>query len=284
MKARTNKSMTDMRLFTDTPEGFVSGQGKGMRMKNVLPYTRFVLNRLVRDAEIINGKALLPTDGRPVVAIASHGPGFAWIPLPALTGKVFMENGCGDVIGGMYPHKAMLLIPGLKKYYKKILGAPTEIKTVSEIVATLKKKEIGFTATAPEGANCLFSFDKYVAPFRSKGMIAAAIKADAGICLVVHQGAEDWNVTFNLPFGWTMPLTNGIRGIHLTFPPYKKIDHFIALCRRYKPSISSKDFHGKTKKMERELLNREIEKIRFEMNRMTDEVKKLMKKKKSQHN
>jgi len=121
-----------------------------------------------------------------------------------------------------------------------------------------------------------------VAPFRSKGMIAAAIKADTSICLVVHQGAEDWNKTFNLPFGWTIPLTNGIRGVNLTFPPYKKIDHFIALCRRYTPSISSKDLLGKPKMIQRSLLHIEIEKIRFEMNLMTDEVKVLMKNKKSQ--
>ena len=144
MKTQTNNSVIDISRFTDTPKAFVSGQGKGMRMKSILPYTNFVLNMLVRDAEIINGEALLPDKGRPVIAIASHGPGFAWVPLPALTGKVFMENGCGEVIGGMYPHKAMLLIPGLKKYYKKILGAPTEIKTVADIVSVLKKNEIGF--------------------------------------------------------------------------------------------------------------------------------------------
>jgi len=280
METQTKKSAADRCMLDNTPEGFVSGQGKGMHMKNILPYTRFVLNMLVRDAEIINGEALLPANGRPVVAIASHGPGFAWVPLPALAGKVFMENGYGNVIAGMYPDKAMLLIPGLKKYYKRILGTPTEIKTAADIVNVLKKNEIGFTATAPEGANCLFSFDEYVAPFRSKGMIAAAIKADTAICLVAHQGAEDWNKTFNLPFGWTIPLTSGIRGINLTLPPYKKIDHFIALCRRYKPSISPKKFRGQTKRKQRLLLNIEIEKIRFEMNLMTDEVKEMMKEKK----
>lgn len=282
MKTRINNSKSNLHRCTDSLKTFVSGQGKGIHMKSILPYTRFVLNMLVRDAEIINGEALLPNDGRPVIAIASHGPGFAWVPLPALAGKIFMENGCGDVIGGIYPHKVMLMIPGLKRYYKKLLGTPTEIKTVADIVNVLKKNEIGFTATAPEGANCLFSFNEYVAPFRSKGMIAAAIKADTSICLVVHQGAEEWKKTVNLPFGWTVPLTNGIRGIHITFPPYKKIDHFIALCRRYQPSISSKDLHGISKRIERSLLHTEIEKIRFEMNLMTDEVKELMKMKKSE--
>ena len=82
-----------------------------------------------------------------------------------------------------------------------------------KLLTCLKKNEIGLTGTAPEGANCLLSFDEYVAPFRSKGMIAAAVKADTSICLMAHQGAEGWNIAVNLPFGWTVPLTTGLRGV-----------------------------------------------------------------------
>ncbi|MGK5094885.1 hypothetical protein WDW89_23105 [Deltaproteobacteria bacterium TL4] len=245
-------------------------------MKNIKPYTDFVLKILTKKAELINGELLLPLDGRPVVAIVSHGPGFSWIPIPALIGKVYMDNGFGETIGGMFPHKVMFLIPGLKRYYKKRLGAPTEVKNVADIVQLLINKEIGLIGTAPEGANCLLSYKEYVAPFRSKGMIAAAIKADANICLLAHQGAEDWNIIIKMPFGWTVPLTNGVRGFNITFLPYKKIDHYIALCRRYIPSITSQEFENKTKGEARLLLNIEIEKIRTEMNLMTEEVKRML--------
>jgi len=274
---QTQKS--NIKTLIKRNDGFISGNGKGMYMKNIKPYTDFVLNFLVKNSEIINGKALLPTEGKPVIAIASHGPGFSWLPLPALTGKVFIENGCEDIVVGMYPHKIMLMIPGLKKYYKKVLGTPTEVNTVDDVVTLLKNNQIGLTGTAPEGANCLFSFDEYVAPFRSKGMIVAAIKADASICLIAHQGAESWNKTINLPFGWTIPFTNGLKGIHITMLPYKRIDNFIAICKRYKPSITSEQLNRKSKRESRLSLNVEIERIRAEMNLMTDEVKDLLKKK-----
>lgn len=284
MKAKKIIKMTNPDNFIDDFSGknhlFSNGEGKGVQMKKWKPFADFVLNKLVKKTEIINGQALLPTDGRPVVAVASHGPNIAWMPLAALVGKFFIDNGHGDIIGGMYPHKALFLIPGLKGFYKRVLGTPTDVNTVDDLVDLLKNNEIGLTATAPEGANCLLSFDEYVAPFRSKGMIAAAIKADTSICLLAHQGAEDWNIRADLPFGWSVPFTNGLKGINIPLLPYKKINHYIVLCRRYKPSITSADLKNKTKREARLLLNIEIERIRAEMNLMTDEVKELMRKRK----
>jgi len=273
MKTDTN---TSLEAFIERGRDFAGGEGKGVQMKKFKPYTDFVLKHLVDKAGIINAEALLPSDGRPVIAIVSHGPGAAWIPLVALAGKFFMDNGYGDIIGGMYPHKALFLIPGLKRYYRKVLGTPTEINSVADIVTLLKNKDIGLAGTAPEGANCLLSFNDYVAPFRSKGMIAAAIKADASICLMAHQGAEDWNIRINLPFGLTVPHTNGVRGINLALPPYKKINHYMVLCRRHAPAITSADLDGKTKNEARQLLNIEIENIRMQLNVMTEEVKAMM--------
>jgi hypothetical protein len=273
-----NLSATNAEIFQEKENTFKNDQGKGGSMKNIKPYSDYILKNFVDKTEIINEEALLPSEGRPVVGIGAHGPGFAWIPLSALIGKVFMDHGCGNVVGGIFPHKAMFLIPGLKHYYKKFLGTPTKVKTVNDIVKLLKNNDIGFTGTAPEGANCLLSFDQYVAPFRSKGLIAAAIKSDSDICLIAHQGAEDWSITLNLPFGVTVPFTNGLRGIHIPLLPYKKVDCYIVLCRRYKPILSSKEFESKPKKEARYLLNLEIKRIRNEMNLMTNEVKVLMKK------
>ncbi len=265
--------------FSDKDHELSNGEGKGVQMKKWKPFTDFVLSKLVKKAEIINGEALLATDGRPVVAIASHGPNIAWMPLAALVGRFFIDNGYGNIIGGMYPHKALFLIPGLKGYYKRVLGTPTDANTVDDIVNLLKNNEIELTGTAPEGANCLLSYDEYVAPFRSKGMIAAAIKADASICLMAHQGAEDWNIRADLPFGWSVPFTNGLKGVNIPLLPYKKINRYVLLCRRYEASITSADLENTTKREARLLLNIEIERIRAEMNLMTDEVKELMKKK-----
>lgn len=278
MPANSSAMSASLNEFLDRGRKFERGTGKGVPIKNYHPFTSFVLNKLVRKAEIINGKALLPTQGRPVVAIASHGPNIAWVPLTALIGKFFIDHGYGDIVGGFFPHKAVFLVPGFKEYYKRVLGTPTDVNTMEEFVQLLKNHEIGVTGTAPEGANCLLAFDKYVAPFRSKGMIAAAIQADASICLLVHQGAEDWNIRISLPFGWTVPFTEGLRGINIPLPPYKKVDRYLVMCKRYKPAITSRDLKGKTSKQVRLLVNVEVEKIRAEMNRMTDQLKERMQK------
>ncbi len=272
----TPQANANVEAFKIRGRGFAGGGGKGVQMKKFAPYTDFVLKHLVGQGEIINPEALLPTDGRPVVAVVSHGPGAAWIPLVALVGKYFIDNGFGDIVGGMYPHKALFLIPGLKDYYRRVLGTPTDVQTVDDVAALLKNREIGLTGTAPEGANCLLSFSDYVAPFRSKGMIAAAIKADAAVCLMAHQGAESWNIRINLPLGLSIPRTNGLRGINITLPPYRKINHYMVMCRRYQPSISSADLAACSKDAARHLIGMEIETMRRQMNAMTDELKVMM--------
>ncbi len=259
--------------FMRRGRNFSTGGCKGVQMKKYQPFSDFVLRKMVHKAELINGEALLPTDGKPVVAIASHGPNVAWLPLAALAGRYFLEQGYGDIVGGFFPHKAVFLVPGFKHYYETVLGAPTDITTMDAFVTLLKNHDMGVTGTAPEGANCLLAYDEYVAPFRSKGMIAAAIRADASICLVVHQGAQAWNLPITLPFGWTVPLTNGLRGINIPLPPCKKLDHYIAMCKRYQPTIRACDLKNKSSRQVRLMLNVEIERIRAEMNAMTDELK-----------
>lgn len=272
----TNTSHTQtasLDAFMDRGRQLACHGGRGVPIKNYRPFSDFVLSKMVKKAELINGQALLPTDGKPVVVIASHGPNIAWVPLAALVGKYFLDSGYGDIVGGFFPHKAVFLVPGFKGYYERVLGAPTDIHTVDAFVDLLKNHEVGVTGTAPEGANCLLAYDEYVAPFQSKGMIAAAIRANASICLVVHQGAEDWNLRLRLPFGWTVPLTNGLRGINIPLIPYKKIDCYMARCARFTPRVRAKDLEGKSKRQVRLMLNIEVERIRAAMNLMTDELK-----------
>jgi hypothetical protein len=259
--------------FMDRGRQLECSGGRGVPIKNYQPFSDFVLNKMVKKAELINAQALLPTDGEPVVVIASHGPNIAWVPLAALVGKFFYDSGYGDIVGGFFPHKAVFLVPGFKDYYKRVLGAPTDINTVEAIVDLLKNHEVGVTGTAPEGANCLLAYDEYVAPFQSVGMIAAAIRANASICLVAHQGAEDWNLRLRLPFGWKVPLTNGLRGINIPLIPLKKIDRYMARCERFKPRLRAKDLEGKSKRQVRLMLSVEVERIRAAMNLMTDDLK-----------
>ncbi|SHJ33543.1 hypothetical protein SAMN02745216_01473 [Desulfatibacillum alkenivorans DSM 16219] len=255
---------------------FESGKGMGVRLKEMQPFYDFVLNRLVERAELHNGEALIPENGRPVVIIVSHGPGLAWVPILALVSKHYVDSGCGDLIGGMVPHKAVFLVPGFKEYYKRVLGTPTEVKTVDHLTRLLKTGRIQVTGTAPEGANSFLSFKEYVGPFRSRGMIAAAIRSNANLVLVAHQGAETWNRRLRLPLGLSLPNTFGLRGVNLTLPPYKKLDNYVALAQLYTPSMTEKDFKTLSPRECSLMLNVEAERIRAEMNLMTDKVKTLL--------
>ncbi|MFP4474426.1 MAG: hypothetical protein ACLFOY_02635 [Desulfatibacillaceae bacterium] len=254
----------------------VHGQGGGVPLKNMAPYNDWVLEHLVDNAEVFNPEALLSPDGRAVVAITSHGPGAAWIPMLALVSRYYIESGLGDLVAGMYPHPAMLRIPGLKKYYERVLGTPTAVNTVADVVHSLESGEIHLTGTAPEGANCLLSYDEYVTPFRSKGMIAAAIRADAHICMLAHLGAEEWTVPVKLPFGWKVPGTSGLRGFNIALPPYSKLPHYLVSCRVFTPSISGEEMTRMSKREARLRLNVEVERMRAEMNLMTDKLKTAM--------
>ncbi len=273
MTTSSSARQASLREFVRRGRHVASGEGRGVSMKKYQPFSDFVLRHLVNKAEIINAEALLPTEGRPVVAIAAHGPNIAWLPLVALAGKFFADSGYGDIVGGFFPHKALFLVPGFKDYYKTVLGAPTDVKSVGEFVALLKNKDMGLTGTAPEGANCLLAFDEYVAPFRSKGMIAAAIQADASICLLVHQGAQAWNLCIKLPFGWTVPMTQGVRGINIPLLPWKKLAHYTVLCQRYRSTLRAADLAGKSSRQVRLLLSGVVERIRAEMNLMTDQLR-----------
>jgi len=268
-----------MDIFRDKEGNFASGQGMGMHMSAMKPYVDHVLGKLVRDARLINPELVLPIDGRPVVIIASHGPGIAWVPLVALVGKSYRDHGCDDMIGGMFPHPAVFWVPGLKKKYEKVLGTPTSITSVEGMVDLLERKVFAVTGTAPEGANCLVSYDEYVTPFRSGGMVAAAILSGAAICLAAHKGAEEWNIRVNLPFGWKIPYTGGLRGVNVALPPYKKLDSYVAMCRRYEPIASKEEMEKADKRRRRMLLHVEMERIRAELNLMTDSVAEIMKEK-----
>ncbi|MBI9075339.1 MAG: hypothetical protein JEZ02_08010 [Desulfatibacillum sp.] len=276
MKSGMDTPFTNELSAKEQTAVFKSGTGKGIRLKAMQPFYDFIFKYLVEEAELHNGEALLPQNGKPVVIITSHGPGLAWAPVLALLGKHYVDFGYGDLVGGMVPHKAVFLVPGLKAYYEKVLGTPTSVSTVDELTRLLKTREIQVIGTAPEGANCLLSFKEYVGPFRSRGMIAAAIRGDADLVLVAHQGAETWNQQIKLPFGLSLPNSFGLRGVNIALPPYKKLDHYVAQCKAYKPTMKARDFKVRSTRECRLMLHVEAEQIRAEMNLMTDKVKTLL--------
>ncbi|MFP4474206.1 MAG: hypothetical protein ACLFOY_01515 [Desulfatibacillaceae bacterium] len=254
------------------PEDFQAGAGGGTHIENMRPFVDFVLENMVRETRIINGEAMVPSPDRAMVGIASHGPLLAWIPLMAVVAKYLLDNNLGHLIGGMYPHRLVFLLPGAREFYRRILGTPTGLD-MDSLVESLRSGRIHITGTAPEGAYCNLAYDDYVAPFQTRGMIAAAIKAGSDMCLLAHVGGEAWNRRLTLPFGWKVPLTKGLRGVNITLPPLFKAPGYAVLCRRYTPFVTAEDMERAGRRQARRLLAAEAERIRAELNGMTDELR-----------
>jgi hypothetical protein len=251
----------------------VSGAGRGSYIKEVTPFTEFILRRLVGEAVIMGKEAVLPQNGRPVVMISSHGSLEAALPAAALVIRAYIEAGLGDVVYGVYPHWIFLMDPLSRALCTK-MGAPTKIMNKEALVRALKSGDIQLAGTTPEGYNCHLQYRQYVGPFLTRGMIAAGILSGADMCLMAHYGGDRWAVKFGLPFGLTVPFTKGLRGVRLPIAPVLKIKRYAAVCERYEPGITAIDLE-KTGKHEAHLaLCLEAEKIRSRINLMTERAMK----------
>jgi hypothetical protein len=107
-------------------------------------------------------------------------------------------------------------------------------------------------------------------------MIAAAILADASICLFTHAGGEAWNVRIDLPLGLTVPFTRGLRGVNIPLAPVKKIERYGLYCRRYRPALSRRALEKMDARERRAALALEMERIRDRLILMTVELREKM--------
>ena len=243
--------------------------GEGIPLSRLAPYVKGLRKFFIKDFEMINPEAALPTGERPLVFIAAHGPLYAPTPMILLLGEYFIDHGLSDKVVGIYPHPMLMRFPGMKALFSR-LGTPTRVYDLEGLVARLKDGRINITGTGPEGMYCHLSWTDYVGPFDNAGMIAAAVLADADICLLAHQGGDAWNLRLNLPFGLTVPLTRGLRGINVPIGPVRRVERMVVSCERYSPGVSRKALEKADGREKRLLITLEVEKIRHRLNSMTD--------------
>ncbi|MEW5735613.1 MAG: hypothetical protein AB1921_12200 [Thermodesulfobacteriota bacterium] len=245
--------------------------GEGIVLSRLAPYVDAFLNTAVRDYEILHQEEALPEDGRPLVFIAAHGP--LWAPLPSILilGKLFVDKGLGHLVAGFYPHPMLMRFPGMKALFGR-LGTPTKVYDLPGLVERLQDGRINITGTGPEGIFCHFSWEDPVGPFDNAGMVAAAVLSDATLCLLAHRGGEAWNIPLRLPFGLTVPLSRGLRGVNFPLGPVRKIKHYVVSCKRYVPELTKEKLLAAEGREKRLLIGLESERIRVELNRMMDEL------------
>lgn len=253
------------------PEPAAAKPGEGIPLSKLAPYVSSLRKFFIKDFKLINPEAALPDGGRPMVFIAAHGPLYAPTPMILLLGEYFVSQGLDDKIIGIYPHPMLMRFPGMKALFSR-LGTPTRVYDLNGLVERLKDGRINITGTGPEGLYCHLSWQDYVGPFDNAGMVAAAILAEADVCLLAHQGGDAWNLRLNLPFGWTVPMARGLRGVNIPIGPVRRVRRMVVSCERYSPCVSRQELEKAVGRERRLLVTLEVEKIRHRLNSMTDEL------------
>jgi hypothetical protein len=253
--------------------GTAEGTGCGARLISVGWFADWFLKNFVGEVKIFNGRAALPDKGRPLVLLAAHGPVLGPIPMMAALGRMYLERGLGNEVTGFFHHHSILYIPIVNRIFTR-MGALTRLYRLPDLVEALKGGRVRIAGNALEGTSCAFSWDEPVGPFRSGGMIAAALLSGASICLLAHRGTDPWSVRLDLPLGLTVPGSDGLRGLHLQLPPWKKIDRLEVLCRRYRPATTTAKFKKMDRAGRRMAVASEMQSVRARLIGMMRELEK----------
>jgi len=249
------------------------GIGYGARVKSGLPLINFVLDNMVGEVKIINQQAAMPAKGKPLVHITAHGSLLGPLPMMAALGRMYIDEGLGDEVLGFYTHLTISFIPGLNEAFVK-MGAMTGVIGIESLVRLLESGRIRITGTALEGVNCLFTWKDQVAPFRTGGMIAAAIMSGASICLLAHEGTEPWSMEIKLPLERIFPQLGNITGLNIPIGPWKKIERLTICCKRYRPHVTRDAFMKMDAGLRRDAIYREMKIIRERLNKMMSELRR----------
>ncbi|MBU2489343.1 MAG: hypothetical protein KKA60_08125 [Proteobacteria bacterium] len=262
-------------MMQENPEqkgaGVMPEKGMGAPVGRAAPMASRALARMVKNLHLYNTRAVLPDGDRPMVILASHGTLAAPMPAVAAVARLWAENGLSDRVVGFYPHPSFLMIPGIRQLFEYV-GTPSRVYDVDSLVKLLKEGKMHLAGTAPEAVNCNFTWDEYVAPLRNAGMLEAAILADATVCLMAHLGGDAWAWRLKLPFGLTVPMTGGLSGVNVQFPPFRRIKDYGVIFRRYRPGTTAARLGGLPRRQRHMLLRVELEKIRNQLLLMTDEL------------
>jgi hypothetical protein len=245
--------------------------GEGIVVKDAESIINLFLQFAVKEYKIYNPKTLLPEKEKPLVIISAHGPQWAPAPIMFIVGKYFLDNGLGDIVGSFYPHPLFMRVPGMKAIFGR-LGVPTKVYDLPGLVERLNDGRIQVTGTAPEGIYCNFQWEDYVGPYDNAGMVAAAVLSQAKLVLIAHQGGDAWNFQANLPFGWTLPIPGGLRGVNIPIGPVRRIDRYAMLAKKYRPSLKKAELEAASAKERKLLIGLEVAKIRTQLNLMTEDL------------
>lgn len=213
----------------------------GVRLRDAAPLVDAIKWLQVSGSEILNFDEARPDPDRVTVYLCNHGPVLAPFPAPALTVDALLQaGGYEDLTAVTLFHQVVEFNPVLSAVLSKYFGHATpELRSMAGLIRLMKERRFHILGTAPEGRSCLWSYDAPVGPFTRKGLMVAALEADADVILTAQKGIERLGLPLRLPFGLRLPFEGGPRGLLLTWWLPGRRAHVTLKYRRYRPLLSA---------------------------------------------
>ncbi len=213
----------------------------GVRLRDAVPLIEAVKKLQVSGYEILDFDEARPDPERVTVYLCNHGPVLAPFPAPTLTVDALLKaGGYDDLRAVTLFHWIVELNPVLSAVLTKYFGHSTrELQSMSGLIKLMKERRFHILGTAPEGRSCGWIYDDPVGPFTRKGLMVAALEADADVVLTAQKGIERFGLPVRLPFGLRLPFEGGPRGVQMSWwwpgrRAFVKIKY-----RRYVPLITA---------------------------------------------
>lgn len=139
-------------------------------------------------------ESILKEHPKLVVAI-NHGSAAA--PAPVISGVIdnFLKSGGADRKPLLIVWRAFYKVPILKyliKYISQVDGA----LTAGEFLHKFQYEGFTDLFVLPEGENCMFGDNDEITPFLSPKFIEFAVRANAPVLVVVHEGTEKMSTPY----------------------------------------------------------------------------------------
>ena len=218
-------------------------------------------------------------DNPRLIHCIQHGRLFSWLLVASVLTTEAIRAGGGRRTPLGVAHRVFdripLALPMLNRFIPNagILG-------FEELVESFGRGPFTDLAVSPEGDNCNFGNGVDVEPFRSPRFVELALRCDAPLLLIVHNGTASWGHELKLSEGNSalrlLPYGVGERAIergHVVLPLVRRTPRFELKYALYHPTLRADEL-SEDPDERREQLWVEAHAVRQTMQRMVDSMKR----------
>jgi len=241
--------------------------------------TKALAKRISFSSKSDNMSDILKKHPQLIVAL-NHGPMLGPLASTITLNKLYMENGGENRKPMAIIWRLFYKIP-LYKYAIQYITQVDRGLNFDEFLAQMENEGFTDLFVKPEGENCNYGDGLEIQPFLSHRFIEFALRLNAPILVLVHQGSENWAKTLPVskhldPILKKLPKKSydRIKETRLLSIPFlvKRLKNLNVMYKLYQPQISAADLNVDID-ARKVLLKKESDNVRTLMQSMTDELK-----------